>query len=72
MILLRRFHNHAQPPQNGHNFGILRAQAQLEEEVTINQIEERNGVRPSSLTPPSLGAETQNRTGDTRIFSHDP
>ena len=27
------------------------------------------GVKPFSLTPSSLGAETQNRTGDTRIFS---
>ena len=27
------------------------------------------GVKLFSLTPSSLGAETQNRTGDTRIFS---
>ncbi len=27
------------------------------------------GVKPFGLTPSSLGAETQNRTGDTRIFS---
>ncbi len=34
----------------------------------INSLKEK-GVRPSGLTPSSLGAETQNRTGDTRIFS---
>ena len=27
------------------------------------------GVKPFGLTPSFLGAETQNRTGDTRIFS---